>query len=527
MPGTVHTSGNVSFTPTALRPRYRLPLIAAAVLGLLIAVFVIILHSPLWPFERARIIQQLSEASDSRVTVRDFRQTFFPPGCILDSVEFHHDNIKSPLITMQRLVFKATYLGLLRHHLARVTAVGMRVLIPPIGTGAVFHVVNPPVVVDEFIADGSSLQIAEREKHPHPLIFTIQKATIRQVAAGRPMQVELHLHMPEPPADVETRGEFGPWQTSGETPISGEYTLRNADLGHYEAIGGMLASSGKFQGTLKHLNVSGTADVPDFVVKSGGHKIHLTANFDAYEDARRGDTFLKRVDARFGNTELVFNGSIAATPGYPGKFTKLELVAPEGRIQDVLGLFVTSRPPMSGATAMHAEVEIPDADIPFLKRVQLRGAFGVEQGRFTAGDTQTDVDQLSAGARGKKKDGAPNVLTDLSGQVVLDNGTAAFSDLRFAVPGVKARLHGTYNIINYRIDLHGPMRVDTRISHTTAGMKSVLLKLIDPIFKKKPKGEVVPVHIGGTYEHPQFGLDLADKRAQRASTSRPNPPRKK
>jgi hypothetical protein len=39
-------------------------------------------------------------------------------------------------------------------------------------------------------------------------------------------------------------------------------------------------------------------------------------------------------------------------------------------------------------------------------------------------------------------------------------------------------------------------------------MKSFLLKAIDPIFKKKRKGEVVPVHIAGTYRHPQFGLDL-------------------
>lgn len=527
MPGTVHTSGQSSFTPAALLHSTRPLFVVAGIIVLLIVAFVVILHSPLWPFEQTKIVKELSEASDSQVTVRDFHKTYFPPGCVLDAVEFHHDNIESPLITMQKLIVKGSYSGMLRHHLDRVTAIGMHVLIPPIGTGVTFHTVNTHVVIDEFIADGSTLEIAEREKHPHPFLFIIHKAAVRQVAAGRPMQVKLQLHMPEPPAEVEASGEFGPWQSSGETPISGEYTLRNADVGHYDGIGGMLSSSGKFQGTLKHLNISGTTDVPDFVVKSGGHKIHLVANFDAYEDARRGDTFLKRVDAHFGDTELIVNGSIAAVRGHPGKLTKLAIDAPQGRIQDVLGLFVSHRPPMSGETAMKADIEIPPGTDRFLKRVKLRGIFGVEQGKFAKTQTQTDVDKLSAGAKGKKKDDAPDVLTDLSGNVALDDGTATFTDLRFAVPGVKARLQGTYNIINHRIDLHGPMRVDTKISHTTSGMKSFLLKLIDPIFKKKHKGEVVPVHIGGTYEHPQFGLDLGEKNTQHTvSMNAPPHPRK-
>jgi len=37
---------------------------------------------------------------------------------------------------------------------------------------------------------------------------------------------------------------------------------------------------------------------------------------------------------------------------------------------------------------------------------------------------------------------------------------------------------------------------------------------MDPIFKKKKKGEVVPVHIAGTYEKPQFGLDLSQQSNQ-------------
>jgi hypothetical protein len=37
-----------------------------------------------------------------------------------------------------------------------------------------------------------------------------------------------------------------------------------------------------------------------------------------------------------------------------------------------------------------------------------------------------------------------------------------------------------------------------------------MLKVLDPFFKKKHVGYVMPVKITGTYEHPSFGLDLSD-----------------
>jgi len=33
--------------------------------------------------------------------------------------------------------------------------------------------------------------------------------------------------------------------------------------------------------------------------------------------------------------------------------------------------------------------------------------------------------------------------------------------------------------------------------------------------KKRRRGEIVPVRISGTYEHPTFGLDLNDKKARK------------
>ena len=49
------------------------------------------------------------------------------------------------------------------------------------------------------------------------------------------------------------------------------------------------------------------------------------------------------------------------------------------------------------------------------------------------------------------------------------------------------------------------------------------------LFRKKEKVEIVPIRISGTYEHPSFGLDLRDKKAQTVpepSKNVPPPPQK-
>jgi len=79
-------------------------------------------------------------------------------------------------------------------------------------------------------------------------------------------------------------------------------------------------------------------------------------------------------------------------------------------------------------------------------------------------------------------------------------------------------MHGTYGLIDEKVDLRGQMRVDSKISNMTSGAKALLLKIMDPFFKKRKKGEVLPVRISGTYDKPSFGLDVMDKNA-------PNPPR--
>jgi hypothetical protein len=84
-------------------------------------------------------------------------------------------------------------------------------------------------------------------------------------------------------------------------------------------------------------------------------------------------------------------------------------------------------------------------------------------------------------------------------------------------------MRGGFSLIDYKIDLRGQLWVDSKISNTTSGAKAILLKMIDPLFKKRNKGEVLPVRISGTYQKPSFGLDLEDKKAERVAPPSPTP----
>jgi hypothetical protein len=482
--------------------------------------------SPWWPYSQSAVIQDLEEASNSKVTVRTFRETFFPsPGCVMEGLVFQRGNKDSkPLIAIDRLTVRGSYPGILSHRVSRMTADGMRVSIPAFGQGAPFHTTKSKITIDEVVANGSTVEFAHEDSAKEAFRFEIHEATLKNVGWSHPLTYHLKVHNPKPPGEVTADGEFGVWRQrdAGETPISGEYKFERADLGAIGGVRGTLSSTGKFSGKLAHIDISGTTDIPDFEVKSGRHSVDLKTNYTAYVDATKGDTFLNRVDADFWHTYIVAEGSIAKSDG-DGKVALIELRSGKARIEDILLLFVKARrAPMSGNVTLRAHAEIPGGKERFLKRVKLRGDFGITEGLFSE-HTQKGVDKLSAGARGEKesndkeKDDPETVLTDLKGHVNLAGGTATFSDLSFGVPGAVSRMHGTYNLITHKIDLRGQLKVDSKISNTTSGAKAIFLKMIEPFFKKRRRGEIVPVRISGTYEHPTFGLDLNDKKAQKVA----------
>ncbi len=70
-------------------------------------------------------------------------------------------------------------------------------------------------------------------------------------------------------------------------------------------------------------------------------------------------------------------------------------------------------------------------------------------------------------------------------------------------------MHGTFNVVSEKIDFHGVLQTASEFSKVGGGgIKSIFLKPLDAIFKKKPKGAEIPVKMTGTYAHPEFGLEI-------------------
>jgi hypothetical protein len=479
-----------------------------------------------WPFSREAVLKELEDASQSKVDVSTFHGMYFPrPGCVLEHVTFQH-NPKAgspPLITVERLRIEGSFSGLFRKRVRRVRAEGMRVLIPPRGSDEHFQTPKrSPVVIDDLIADGAILEVASREADKQPLKFSFHNFVLSDVGSNGPASFQARLSNPEPPGEITTSGKFGPWNEDdvGKTAVSGEYLFQQADLSVFRGIAGMLSSSGKFSGMLDRIEVQGLTNTPRFTVTSSSHQVLFQTQFHAVVNAENGDTFLEKVAATFWKTTVWSEGSVAGKPGQSGKTASVELAARDGRIQDILLLFAQSqRAPMSGIVSFQARVSLPPGKRPFLEKVELQGDFGIDAGSFTKSDTQEGVNHLSQGALGgedhhkteKNEEDSETVLSDLKGHVLLRNGTARFSNLSFSVPGALARMQGTYNLITETIDLHGTIKTDSEPSDTTHGMKALMLKVLEPFFKKKHVGYMMPVKITGTYEHPMFGLDLSDR----------------
>ena len=274
-----------------------------------------------------------------------------------------------------------------------------------------------------------------------PLVFDVHEGLLADIRWDKPIKYRLKFRNPDPPGEISVTGNFGPWVHGhpDQTPFSGDYSFDQADLGVYGGIAGILSSKGSFQGKMGHINISGSTDTPDFEVKSAGHKVNLTTRFQGYVDGTHGDTYLDRIEAQFGRTTLIAEGSVARSKDHKGKFTQFQINSRGARIEDLLGLFVSApRSPMSGDASLTTRAELPSGDEEFLKRVRLDGNFTIKRGSFSNDETQIDVSKLSAGARGKNKDDPADVVSDLTGSVQLVRGTAHFSALSFSIPGAKA-----------------------------------------------------------------------------------------
>ncbi len=303
-----------------------------------------------------------------------------------------------------------------------------------------------------------------------------------------------------PPGDIETTGSFGPWATDepGRTPVDGGFTFRHADLSVFKGIAGTLAAQGTYAGSLDRIDVKGQTSTPDFTVTVGGHPIALETSYHAIVDGTSGDTTLERIEASFLKTSLVATGGVYDVNGVDGRRVTLDIAMDRGRLEDVLQLAVnTPKPTMTGALMLKTHFELPPGDADVVDKLELQGEFRIDGGRFTDPGVQRKINTLSGKAQGKTDEEHARVRSDFQGRFKLGNGRLALAPLRFDVPGAVVQVTGQYALRSGTLGFAGQVLMDAKISETVSGWKSLLLKPVDPLFRKDGR-TFVPVRITGS-----------------------------
>jgi hypothetical protein len=473
-----------------------------------------------WPFTRDNVVKALQEKFSSTIEVKAFHTTYFPPGCIAEGVTLRRNNDPAapPIANIEKLTIQGAYWEFFRSpkRVRHVGIEGLRMFVSSeserIGNTAPSG--NPKqsaLIIDQIIADGAVVEFASSQPDKEPLKFEINKLTLNSVADDRPMSFHAELLNPKPPGEIRTEGQFGPLrQDLEQTRLSGSYDFERADLSGFSGVAGTLASTGTFNGVLGHIEIEGSTNTPDFKVTRSDHSVHLKTQFHGIVNGLDGDVSLSSVKAQFEQTSLVSEVEVAKRAASEGKTISLGATELQGRIQDWLRLLAKADPPaFTGAMNFRAKILVPPGKGSFIERVNLQGDFGIDEASFVRSTTQEKVDNLSQLAQGEKKNEDPaSVVENLKGHVVMSRAIATFSDLSFSVPGALAHVHGTYGLLTQQVNLHGTLQVDNKLSRGSKGIKSVLLKSVEPFFKKRNAGEIVPIKIGGTFSHPSYGLDV-------------------
>lgn len=471
---------------------------------LILVIAAVVIALRYWPFTEGAVRSELGSATSSEVRFGSFHTKYFPPGCVVENIVFQHaPSGAPPLMVIRRLTIRSTVVGLMRHHVTLLRAEGLKATLALHG----FKKENSgnKTVVDRLVADDAVLDLPRRGSQSQEQ-FVFHKFSITNLNGGGVIEFSAMFENPLPHGVIRTSGQFGPWNANDPkaSAVSGDYSLENADLSVFRSIAGDVSSTGTFHGSLKHIEVQGSTHSPELVVTRTRHGLPLDTNFSAIVDGTNGDVLLGAVKARFGKDNIIASGSIARRSDHK-RSAILDLTCDRGRIEDTFYPFIKSpRSPLTGDVAFQMHVTLPSGHEPFLQKLRLASTFKIQNAQFTNVQTETRLSKVSA----PPKEEESHQLADFQGRVNLAGGVAKFSDLSVHDEDAEAFFRGDYNLRNEQVNMHGKLKTAASLSKTTHGMKAVFAKAIEPFFKKKPHDTVVPVHIGGTFSHPNFGLDI-------------------
>jgi hypothetical protein len=485
------------------------------------------------PILRSAVIQTLSTRFKSKVELDAFHVSLVKglqvsgEGLRIfgDSDPNNHEPGVQPLVAVAEFRFGLKVADFLRSpvHVDTVYANGLRLNLPPREQRAQMQRMEAQggkikIIVNRFIFEDAQLIINTLRPGKLPIEFEIASLQMTRTGSNSPLRFEATLTNPKPKGEIFSTGYFGPWQADAprETPLNGDYSFTHADLGTIKGLGGRLSSTGNYAGTLERITVDGATDTPDFRLSQSERSVPLHTDFHAIVDGTTGDTYLKPVRAKILSSWLVANGSVVRQRNPQGHRVRLDVTIGKGKIDDLLKLAVRTDPPiMAGSVKLKTNFDLVPGEEDVANRIKLAGDFLVSDANFTDEKVQSKIDSLSLRSRGKPKVAGGIVQdkarSDLNGTFSLDDGIISFSQLEFRVPGTVVALTGKYSLDGNQLDFRGTARTEATLSHMVTGWKALLLKPVDPFFKKNGAGSELPVRVNGTKSEPHFALDFGHK----------------
>jgi len=474
------------------------------------------------PFNREWVVETLQKRYQCEVELKSFSVSFFPMVSISGQglvLKRQASSGLPPLASIRKFSAAGNWLGLLRQpmHFGRVRLDGLVIVVPPRSRQTETKKQQPAAtatvfILDKVLADDAMLKIlsANAAKPPHE--FAIHKLRMQSVGRNQPMSFQVTLTNPVPVGQIQSSGKFGPWDSDDPslTPVAGSYTFSKADLSTIHGLGGTLSSLGNYEGVLSEIRVRGETDTPDFDLGISGNKVHLQTHFSAVVDGVSGDTLLQPVEAQLLGSKIVARGRVARVESGSGRLILLDVTAGPARLEDLLRLAVKSpTPSITGALHVQTKFDLHPAEEAIAKRLKLDGSFNVQSARFTNPETEAKITSLSRHGQGKPRDeDIQNTPFDLQGHFALANSQATFSRLSFSLPGASLELQGGFGLATQALGFHGTLRLQAKVSQTTTGIKSLLLKPVDRLFERPGAGTVLPIEITGTREEPSFHVDI-------------------
>lgn len=473
-----------------------------------------------WPY-RYRTVQPLLESVfTSQVKIGHYHRIYFPhPGFMATDITLSRNSAPDlpPFGSVASLTVQGTWLDLLllQKRVRLVDVTGLHIVIPPLGSqanhedfppGSSAGFSGPSAVIGQLSIHQSTLDIMRGNGSRYS--FPIQLLIIRNFAKNQALTYDVDMQNAKPGGHILSNGSFGPLNPNnlGATPLSGDFTFAPVNLKELGNISGTLSSTGHFQGTLASMDANATENTPDFAV-GGGQPTPFAASIHCFINGLNGDVVLNGIEAKTGATAIHVKGRVAGSP----KAIDVDIDVAGGRMQEVMRPFTHDKVPIAGLVWLHSHAHLDPAQngSKFLQRLSMDGSFNAPTERLTDPATEQKLSAFSQRAQGAKSPpsdpaaasqdstSSADVLSSLSGQVRVRKGVLSTQRISLQIPGAQVDLIGTFNLQDRTVHLTGNLSTQSDISHAATGFKSILLKPLIPLFKKKNAGAVIPIAITG------------------------------